>query len=67
MQFISAKVDIRYLPDDMASAFFLFEEEKFPLRLTNRLNYLKYILHKLKLAGAAESIIDLAALACRYS
>ena len=36
MQFISAKVDIRYLPDDMASAFILFEEEKFPLRLTNR-------------------------------
>ena len=30
------QVDIRYLPDDMASAFILFEEEKFPLRLTNR-------------------------------
>lgn len=43
MQFISTKVDIRYLPDDMASAFILFEEEKFPLCLTNRLNYLKDI------------------------
>ena len=36
MQFISAKVDIRYLPDDMDSAFILFEDQKFPLRQTNR-------------------------------
>ena len=36
MQFISAKVEIRYLPDDMDSAFILFENEKFPIRQTNR-------------------------------
>ena len=36
MQFISAKVDIRYLPDDMNSAFILFENQKFPIRQTNR-------------------------------
>ena len=36
MQFISAKVDIRYLPDDMGSAFILFENQKFPIRQTNR-------------------------------
>ncbi|MFW5669631.1 MAG: Mu transposase C-terminal domain-containing protein, partial [Acetivibrio ethanolgignens] len=36
MQFISAKVDIRYLPDDMDSAFILFENQKFPIRQTNR-------------------------------
>lgn len=36
MQFISAKVDIRYLPDDMASAYILFDGQKFPIRQTNR-------------------------------
>lgn len=36
MQFISAKVDIRFLPDDMDSAFILFENQKFPIRRTNR-------------------------------
>ena len=36
MQFISAKVDIRFLPDDMDSAFILFENQRFPLRRTNR-------------------------------
>ena len=36
MQFISAKVDIRYLPDDMDAAFILFEDQKFPIRRTNR-------------------------------
>lgn len=36
MQFISAKVDIRYLPDDMDSAFILFESRRFPIRRTNR-------------------------------
>lgn len=36
MQFISAKVDIRYLPDDMDSAFILFENQRFPIRRTNR-------------------------------
>ena len=36
MQFISAKVDIRYLPDDMDSAYILFDDKKFPIRQTNR-------------------------------
>lgn len=36
MQFISEKVDVRFLPDDMDSAFILFEGQKFPIRRTNR-------------------------------
>jgi transposase InsO family protein len=36
MQFISAKVDIRYLPDDMSTAYILFDDRKFPIRPTNR-------------------------------
>ena len=36
MQFISAKVEVRYLPDDMTSAYILFEGEKFPIRQTSR-------------------------------
>lgn len=36
MQFISAKVDVRFLPDDMDSAFILFEGQKFQIRQTNR-------------------------------
>ena len=36
MQFISAKVDIRYLPDDMTSAYILADGKKFPIRRTNR-------------------------------
>lgn len=36
MQFISAKVDIRFLPDDMDSAFILSDGQKFPIRQTNR-------------------------------
>ena len=36
MQFISAKVDIRFLPDDMDSAFILFDGKHYPLRRTNR-------------------------------
>lgn len=36
MQFISAKVDIRYLPDDMGSAYILYENKKFPIRRTDR-------------------------------
>lgn len=36
MQFISAKVDIRYLPDDMASAYILFDDKKFSIRQTSR-------------------------------
>ncbi|MCD7711858.1 MAG: DDE-type integrase/transposase/recombinase [Lachnospiraceae bacterium] len=36
MQFISCSVEIRYLPDDMSSAFILYEEEKFPIRRTDK-------------------------------
>ena len=36
MQFISAKVEVRYLPDDMTSAYILFDGEKFPIRQTSR-------------------------------
>lgn len=36
MQFISAKVDIRFLPDDMDSAYILMDNEKFKIRQTNR-------------------------------
>ena len=36
MQFISAKVDIRYLPNDMTSAFILSDGKKYPIRQTNR-------------------------------
>ncbi|MEQ2374657.1 hypothetical protein [Pilosibacter fragilis] len=36
MQFISAKVDIRFQPDDMSSAFILFDDQKCPIRQTNR-------------------------------
>lgn len=36
MQFISSRVDVRYLPDDMDSAFILFDEKKFPIRQTDK-------------------------------
>lgn len=36
MQFISSKVDIRYLPDDMSSAFIFYEGEHYPIRRTDR-------------------------------
>ena len=36
MHFISAKVDIRFLPDDMDSAYILMDNTKFPIRRTNR-------------------------------
>lgn len=37
MQFIGAKVEIRFLPDDMASsAFILYEGEHFPIRPTDK-------------------------------
>ena len=36
MQFISAKVDVRYLPDDMDSVYILYEDTKFPIRRTDR-------------------------------
>lgn len=36
MQFIGQKVEIRYVPDDMATAFVLYEGERFPIRRTDR-------------------------------
>lgn len=36
MQFISQTVDIRYRPSDMDSAFILFEDKHYPLRVTNK-------------------------------
>lgn len=36
MQFICARVEIRFLPDDMSSAFILYEEVHYPIRKTDR-------------------------------
>lgn len=36
MQFISSTVEIRFLPDDMDSAFILYEGNRFPIRKTNK-------------------------------
>jgi hypothetical protein len=36
MQFISATVEIRFLPDDIDSAYILFDGEHYPIRRTNR-------------------------------
>lgn len=36
MQFISSKVEIRFLPDDMSSAFILYDGEHYPVRPTNK-------------------------------
>ena len=36
MQFISSRVEIRFLPDDMDSAFILYDGKRFPIRKTNK-------------------------------
>lgn len=36
MQFISARVEIRYLPDDMEGAYIYYENQKYPIRKTNK-------------------------------
>lgn len=36
MQFISAKVSVRFLPDDMENAYILMDNIKFPIRKTDR-------------------------------
>jgi len=36
MQFIGMKVEIRYLPDAMESAFILYEKERYPIRVTDK-------------------------------
>lgn len=36
MQFISSAVEIRFIPDDMDSAFILSEGKRYPIRKTNR-------------------------------
>lgn len=36
MQFIATKVDIRFLPDDMSTAYILYEGAHYPIRQTDR-------------------------------
>lgn len=36
MQFIGQKVEIRYLPDDMDNAYLFYENTKYPIRKTNK-------------------------------
>ena len=36
MQFIGMKVEIRFVPSDMSSAFILYDKSHFPIRMTNR-------------------------------
>ena len=36
MQFISSKVEIRFLPDDMSSAYILYEGGHYPIRQTDK-------------------------------
>lgn len=36
MQFIGQTVEIRFRPDDMSSAFILYDKKRFPIRRTNR-------------------------------
>ena len=36
MQFIGQKMEVRYLPGDMQSAYILYGGEHYPLRLTDR-------------------------------
>ena len=37
MQFISAKVDVRFLPDDMTSAYILFDDKMLLLPLNDKI------------------------------
>lgn len=36
MQFISMKVEVRFLPVDMKNAYILYEGERYPIRVTNK-------------------------------
>lgn len=36
MQFIGMKVEVRFVPSDMSSAFILYEKSHFPIRMTDR-------------------------------
>ena len=36
MQFIGMKVEVRFVPSDMSSAFILYDKSHFPIRLTDR-------------------------------
>lgn len=38
MQFISMKVEIRFLPDDMKNAYVLYDGKRYPIRATNKLD-----------------------------
>ena len=36
MQFIAMKVEVRFLPVDMANAYILYEGQRYPIRATNK-------------------------------
>jgi hypothetical protein len=36
MQFIGMKVEVRFVPSDMSTAFILYEGSHFPIRMTDR-------------------------------
>jgi putative transposase len=36
MQFIGQKVEVRYLPDDMDNAYIYYENDKYYIRKTNK-------------------------------
>jgi len=36
LQFIKQKVEIRYLPDNMDEAYIFYENEKYPIKKTNK-------------------------------
>ena len=36
MEFIRQKVEIRYMPSDMSTAYILYDDKKYPIRRTNK-------------------------------
>ena len=36
MEFIRQKVEIRYMPSDMSTASILYDDKKYPIRRTNK-------------------------------
>ncbi len=36
MQFIAMKVEVRFLPMDMQNAYILYEGQRYPIRVTNK-------------------------------
>ena len=41
MQFIKQKIDIRYLPDDMGNAYIYYDDEKYSIRKTDKVENVK--------------------------